>query len=709
MTGWELTEDSLVPSLLPWKESLFTVSNGYLGTRGSFEEGIVGETRATFINGLFVTPPGELPLLGALPDWTRVVITVDGEPLDLGVRPPAGYRRVLDLRHGLLERTILWKGAESGVVRFRFRRLASMEQPHLVALEVEAEALTDSVDLTMTTGIDTTVGSPSDAAWRTEEVELLGLGQLRVGALSVDGSHRLDVATSIRASGGREGIDQTEAPGHPWVRVRRSLQPGDVFTLTKFVNYHADRDPDPRPSLPAEQSSFDAVAAASAAAWEERWSTSEIEVDGDPESQLALRFAAWSLAGAVSSTDPGSAAGAKLLSGFGYRHHVFWDTDIFIIPYLTLTRPAAARNHIAYRYRGLPGARRKAAHYGREGAFFAWESADTGDEVTPEWGSDDGERVRIWTGEIEEHIVADIAWAIDHYLDWTGDEECLLDQGAEIILEGARYWAGRLEDENDGAHLRGVIGPDEYHTKVDDNLFTNAMAAWQLRKAAGLVGTLSAHHPGRARQLLDRLGIDPQVAESWRGLAGRVALRSDSSGVWEQHRGFFELEPIDLGRFRPRNSPMYDIIGEKGVERSQVVKQADVVMAMALLGETLGDVAVQRANWDYYWPRTDHGSSLSLAIHSLLASRLGMRAEAFDAFRRAAAIDLADSMGNGRAGIHAATQGGLLQAALFGFAGVHVEDDEVRVVSRLPDHWDGLGFSLVHRGSRIEREVRNER
>jgi kojibiose phosphorylase len=154
---------------------------------------------------------------------------------------------------------------------------------------------------------------------------------------------------------------------------------------------------------------------------------------------------------------------------------------------------------------------------------------------------------------------------------------------------------------------------------------------------------------------------------------------------------------------------MYDIIGEKGVERSQVVKQADVVMAMALLGETLGDVAVQRANWDYYWPRTDHGSSLSLAIHSLLASRLGMRPEAFDAFSRAAAIDLDDSMGNGRAGIHAATQGGLLQAALFGFAGVHIEDDEVRVVSRLPDHWDRLGFSLVHRGSRIEREVRNER
>ena len=246
----------------------------------------------------------------------------------------------------------------------------------------------------------------------------------------------------------------------------------------------------------------------------------------------------------MSSTDPGAAAGARLLSGFGYRHHVFWDTDIFIIPYLTVTHPAAARNHIGYRYRGLAGARRKAEHYGREGAFFAWESADTGDEVTPEWtSSDESERVRIWTGELEEHIVADIAWAIDHYLDWTGDEDCLLDQGAEIILDGARYWAGRFEEDANGAHLRGVIGPDEYHTKVDDNLFTNAMAAWQLRKAATLVDVLSAHHPGRARVLLEGLGVDAGVAESWRRLAGRVVLRQDGSGVWEQHRGFFELQP----------------------------------------------------------------------------------------------------------------------------------------------------------------------
>ena len=170
---------------------------------------------------------------------------------------------------------------------------------------------------------------------------------------------------------------------------------------------------------------------------------------GATYAEQALRFAAFHLIGGAPRSSEGAGLGARLLSGFGYRHHVFWDTDLFIIPYLTVTRPDAARNHIAYRHRGLPGARRKAEHYGRVGAFFAWESADTGDEVTPEWGSDGGERVRIWTGELEEHIVADIAWAIDHYADWTGDEDCLLDEGAEIILDGARYWAGRFEVEDE--------------------------------------------------------------------------------------------------------------------------------------------------------------------------------------------------------------------------------------------------------------------
>ena len=185
--------------------------------------------------------------------------------------------------------------------------------------------------------------------------------------------------------------------------------------------------------------------------------------------------------GASPPNDPGAAIGAKLASGFGYRHHVFWDTDIFIVPYLTVTLPKLARNHLRYRHRCLDGARRKAKRYGREGAFFAWESADTGDEVTPEWTSpSSGPPSRIWTGEIEEHITSDVAYAAFNYWRWTGDDKFMRDEGIEMIVEGARYWASRLQIELGDAHIRGVVGPDEYHSHVDDSFYTNLLAALAL-------------------------------------------------------------------------------------------------------------------------------------------------------------------------------------------------------------------------------------
>jgi kojibiose phosphorylase len=378
---------------------------------------------------------------------------------------------------------------------------------------------------------------------------------------------------------------------------------------------------------------------------------------------------------------------------------VFWDADIFVVPYLTMTQPDLARAHLGYRYRGLDGARRKAARYGRAGAFFAWESAGTGDEVTPDWGETaDGERIRIRTGEIEEHIVADVAYALDHYVRWTDDDDFLRDEGAEMSLDGARYWQERAEVEREGrAHLRNVIGPDEYHVGVDDNFFTNAMAAWHLRAAV--------RHANGVDDLVSRLGLPEGWEEAFHTLAGALEPIPGPDHRFEQHDGYFDLDQVDLARFEPRGAPLHAIFGEKRLERSQITKQADVVMGLVLL-DALQTRELIEANLDYYGPRTDHGSSLSLAMHSLAASMAQRPDQAYDYFRRAAAIDLQDSMHNAGHGIHAATQGGLLQAALIGFGGLHLTEDGPQTIARLPDHWDSLGFSFVHRGTRHEREVR---
>ena len=245
------------------------------------------------------------------------------------------------------------------------------------------------------------------------------------------------------------------------------------------------------------------------------------------------------------------------------------------MPYLTMPQPDLARAHLGYRYRGLEGARRKAARYGRAGVFRlgVGRYRRRGDAGLGETA--DGERVRIRTGEIEEHIVADVAYAVDDYVRWTDDSDFLTEQGAEMTLDGARYWQDRADvDRKGGAHLRNVIGPDEYHVGVDDNFFTNAMAAWHLRTAV--------HHGTGRDDLVSSLGLADGWEEAFLSLAEKLEPRPRNDGVFEQHDGYFDLEEVDLSRFEPRSAPLHAIFGEKRLERSQITKQADVVMGLVL-------------------------------------------------------------------------------------------------------------------------------
>ncbi len=509
---WLFTEDRVWPEQVPWKESLFSIANGHLGTRGTFEEGYGDSVPATFMHGLFVTPPGDLPYLAPLPDWTGVSITVDGVRFRLDDRIPLGYERVLDLRTGVLTRRVLWRGPGTGVIRAEFRRLLSMASPGLAAMEVKVTALTEDVQVGVETGLDGSITGPYGAPWTRVEWTRTGPDRLRMRAQSDDRQASVTATSVIRGLG---PLGVTHHARHPRLSATIDLAPGEWLGFTKYTSYQRANEGEEIPD-----DDFDQVAAASAAEWSRRWETSQIEVSGDTYAEQALRFAAFHLIGGAPRSSEGAGVGARLLSGYGYRHHVFWDTDIFAMPYLTMTQPDLARAHLGYRYRGLDGARRKAARYGRAGAFFAWESAGTGDEVTPDWGETaDGERVRIRTGEIEEHIVADVAYAVDHYVRWTDDREFLAEQGAEMTLDGARYWQDRAEVDREGrAHLRNVIGPDEYHVGVDDNFFTNAMAAWHLRTAVD--------HGSRTR----RPGLESRAPRRLGGSLPRLWPRSSSPG-----------------------------------------------------------------------------------------------------------------------------------------------------------------------------------
>ena len=701
-----IVEDRYVSSQASWREAAFTIGNGYLMTRGAAEEPRVGEIRATFINGAFVTSPGESQHLGAAPDWTSFRFAVDGEPFDMDRRRPAGYRRVLDMADGSLSRTVLWRGAEPGTIRVAFRRVLPLNLPHLAVLEVTIESLTDQIEVEFHTGVEANIASPTIPVWIPSAVSYDASTGGSCRYHSIDDVHQMDLVWRVDTSA---ALTYLEDPVQPSVRGVVSLVPGAVLKVTKFVGYKVARNHEINLALPPIGTAFDDIAAASRLAWAKRWATAAIAIDGDAEAEQALRFAAFQLIAAAPPSDSGAGIGARL-GGFGYNHHVFWDTDIFVAPFFTLSQPDLARTHYAYRYRGLPGARRKAARYGLKGAFYAWESAATGDEMTPDWSKPlYGDPVRIWTGQLEEHITSDVAWSADHFWQWTGDDRFLIDEGAEMIVDGAHYWMSRLEEEDDGLHLRSVIGPDEYHIRVDDNFYTNLLAAWQLRKAGEVVRRIEAMASGSSSRLLTRLGLSPGDLTDFADAADRVVLRRGSDGVWEQHAGFFNLQPYDLSAFEPRVHSMYDLLGEERIQSAAVIKQADVLMAMTLIPDEADRIGSADANWKYYEPKADHGSSLSLGFHALLAAQMGEPELGYRLFRRAAAIDLDDSMGNGFHGIHTACQGGLLLTALFGFAGLHLEAGNPATNPQLPDHWRSIGLSFYHRGEVRSLEISRDK
>jgi kojibiose phosphorylase len=439
------------------------------------------------------------------------------------------------------------------------------------------------------------------------------------------------------------------------------------------------------------------------AAWRSRWAMSDLVIEGDAAAQRAIRFAAYHL---ISAANPGNervSIGARGLTGAAYKGHVFWDTEIYLLPFFTLTYPEAARALLMYRYHTLPAARARAARFGYRGALYAWESAASGEDVTPKFVvAPTGDVVHLRVAEQEQHISADVAYGVWRYWQATGDERFLLEAGAEILLETARFWASRVEREEDGHyHIRGVMGPDEYHESIDDDAYTNGMVRFNLEIGADTAALLAERWPDRLRELAARLRLGPDEASAWARIALDIYSGFDArSGLFEQFQGYFDLEDIDLSAHDPRTVAIDVLLGRERIQRSKIIKQPDVLMLLYLLGDRF-PADVKEANFRYYDPRTAHGSSLSPPVHAALAAQLGHVELALAYFEQTAEIDLGNTMGNAAGGVHVGALGGLWQAIVFGFAGVTIGADSFRFDSRLPDAWRRLSFELQFRGRRV--------
>lgn len=718
---WLLSFDGFDPACEAQIEAVCALVNGYQGTRAALEEGHPASRPATFLAGIFNTPTApqapelEEPIteLVVCPDWSRLRLMVDGAELRLDRCELLEQRRTLDMRQGALLRTWRLRDAAGRVTALTSLRFASLAERRALGQIVVLTPENYSAEVVLEATVDGRVRNEHDT------LHLAAVhAEPRPGAplemRTLQSGYRLAFAmrAELREAGGEllagEEFAAAELCGVRWTFRAEQGRSYGLHRLVAVATSRDTADPAQAAEALADQllaRGMAAVLSEHVAAWAERWQGMGPVIPGNDELQRQARFACYHLIGAANPDDERSSIGARALTGERYRGHVFWDTEIFAWPPLLYTHPATARALLMYRYHTLAGARAKAAAGGYRGALFPWESADTGDEVTPAFMLSGAERVAVRTGEEEQHIASDVAFAVLQYVEATGDREFLLRYGAEIVLDVARFWASRAEAGSEGAyHIRGVIGPDEYHETVDDNAYTNGLAAYILRRARALAAELAADEPEVWADLAARLALTPEELALWEQVAaGLVTGYDETSGLIEQFAGYHQLEPIDLSGHDPSVATVDAKLGWFSMQRTQVLKQADVIMLLLLLWDQY-PLAVHEANFAYYEPKTSHDSSLSYGFHALFAARLGKLDMAESYLRRAALIDL-DVSRKGYAGasggVHIAALGGIWQALAFGFLGMQPANEGLRLIPHIPAAWGALEMPICWRGARL--------
>ena len=730
---WLMTVDGWNADQEPSIEAVLALVNGYAGTRAAVEEGSHVSMPAMFVNGVFnaatelvaqaaARPDHQViaaptPELVVAPNWSRVQITADGAPLTLDDAELIEQRRTLDMHRGVLVRE--WRVRSGGkTTRLRSLRCVSLADRHVLVQVLEITPEDWFGQLTLDAIVDGDVRNEGNTRHLIEhQTQQIDGGRVLTAVTSEKRVPLAFAAASMVHNGDGQALPAQDASSDTAIVQRYAIdvQQGTTYTLHKIVTVFTGRD-DADPAAraaerlqQAQQVGVEQIVNDSAAAWAARWDDADVEIASSDDAQRQARFAMYHLIGTANPEDERASPGARGLTGERYKGHVFWDTEIFVFPFFVYTHPPTARALLMYRYHTLPAARDKARAFNYRGALYAWESTDTGVDVTPEFVYNAaGARLEILTGIEEHHISADIAYAAWQYWHVTGDDQFMLDAGAEMIAEIARFWASRAERGDDNRyHIHKVIGPDEFHEHCDDNAYTNMMAQWSLRRGIEIVNWLKDNHPNRWQQITQQINLQDAELAEWREVAVRLVNNFDSqTKLFEQHRGYFALQDFDLQTLEPRKQTMDVVLGWQRLQQTQIIKQADVIMLLFLLGDE-HDQGIHEANYRYYEPRTAHDSSLSPGFHALSAARRGDLESAQRYWQRAANIDLNYTQGvTAAGGVHSATLGGMWQALVFGFGGMYAGGDEPRFDPHVPSGWGTLRFRVQWRGRKLRVEAR---
>ncbi|WP_137146103.1 glycoside hydrolase family 65 protein [Mycolicibacterium sp. CR10] len=739
--AWLVRQSGHDPARANFFETVFTVGNGRLGTRGSLEEGHRGEWSGTYLNGVYDGYDAPVIDLVNAPDWLSLVIHVEGVRLDVQSCAVLEHERALDIARGLVWRRTVFEDSQGRRTRLETLRFASMATRSVCALRYEITAENHSSRISVVSGINGDRRNlerlPAYPHGTTFEPETRWDKWAKTKHLveSVHASDESSIYLEMRTAATDITIGVASSTwGYPPAPVQRSvvqeydrvaerfdfeLAEGEPVRLDKLVTIVTSRDPaapgcalHPVPDRcrsaleAAADAGFDALLADSVAEWERKWTACDCLITGDPDADAAckaVRFGIYHLLIAANEHDPTVNIGAKSLSGEGYRGHVFWDTEILMLPFFIFTQPDTARALLRYRHHTLPGARENARSEGRRGARYAWESADTGREECPEWTVDGVDR--LWMRDEEVHVGADVVYGIMRYVTATGDIPFLVDYGAEILFETSRYWVDRLDYDSDTDlySLKMVMGPDEFHIHVDDNAFTNALVRYNLEQAVAVYEMLATEYPAELAELVATLELSTDEVNQWRTRAARIVDRvNPDTGLIEQFRGYFDMEDVPITVWDDNDMPQYpEGYHHFNCEHTTLLKQPDVVMVQYLLPDLHGPES-KRANFDFYEARTLHKSSLSPSIHAIMGIEVGDFTRAAQYFARSAFVDLNDNQGNTAEGMHIASAGGTWQTVVSGFGGFRVRNGVMAFDPWLPPGWERVGFRLHWHGDVVE-------
>ena len=712
---WGLRESRLELGALGHTESVFALANGHVGVRGTLDEGEPAALAGTYLNGFYEERP--LPYAEGgygYPESGQTVVSVtngsvirlvvDDEPLDLRHGQVTAHERFLDFRTGVLHRTTDWRSPSGRAVRVRSRRLVSFTQRAVCAIAYDVEPLDDGAWLVVQSELEANLALPEEAG---DPRSAARLQAPLAPVLAVGQDRRVVLVHRTRASGllVAAGIDHAVTfPGETGERllveddlgrysVTGHVREGDRLGLVKVVahGWSARRSQGAlRAQVDAALTAglvagFDGLAADQEAFLASFWARADVELDGDPAIQQAVRFALFhTLQTAVRGEQ--RALPAKGLTGPGYDGHAFWDTETFVLPVLTYTVPEAARDALRWRHSTLPLARERAAQVRLRGAAFPWRTID-GRECSAYWPA----------GTASFHINADIADATVRYLAATGDTDFEEHCGVELLAETARLWASLGHRDDRGRfRIAGVTGPDEYTAVADDNLYTNLMARHNLGEAAAAAR--------RRPDVALRLGIGEEEIADWEDAAARMLVAYDERrGVHPQSAGFLDHERWDFAATPPAEYPL--LLHHPYVElyRKQVVKQADVVLALHLRGDSF--TAEEKArNFAYYEAITVRDSSLSACTQAIIAAEVGHLELAYAYLGEAALVDLHDLKSNVGDGMHIASLAGAWSAAVAGFGGMRDHRGQLTFAPRLPSALTRIAFRLMFRGRCLRLE-----